>query len=196
MYTSSNGEFNESLAEMEQQFLKRDFVIAGEIFEVFGLRLFLSENHLMSKDKMQIVQECGLYLDDLRQSGKIRDKAVDIGDEFELSDSYGGYAFYNRDLDEFKRLVLVYEQHVEANTRERLPEHGARLLQLMTSDSTRFFRQLCLNNIERSPFFDFPVLASIHPSIFCETLFKLHPSDQKTVYSTLKTRYEGGKLTA
>ena len=73
-------------------------------------------------------------------------------------------------------------------------EHGRTLLKLMATDEQRFFRQLCLNNVEKSPFREAPVLASIDPNEFVGAILKLKPEGQRIVFMTLSTRYERGEI--
>ena len=51
MYVVDSGEFEQALVEMERQFNNHEIVIPGEMFHVFGLRLFLSEAGFISNKK-------------------------------------------------------------------------------------------------------------------------------------------------
>jgi hypothetical protein len=64
----------------------------------------------------------------------------------------------------------------------------------MKTDVQAFFRELCLNRVTESPFFDVPVLAAIEPAVFVDHLLSLPPLSQNSVFSMFKGRYEGGAL--
>jgi hypothetical protein len=185
----------ERAAEMvEEQFRRREFSIVGELLQVFGLRLIFSDVGVVQRARNEIVAECKAYIDDLRNAGRLSDDDVDrFGDRMQ---SWEGLGFFESESREFKEIRdYLYSSIAEAFKRS-LPVRGLQLLELMKKDAQAFFRELCLNNVTASPFFDAPILASIEPDVFVREVLTLHPAAQSSVFAMFQGRYNGGQLNA
>jgi len=68
------------------------------------------------------------------------------------------------------------------------------LLKLLSEDPQQYFRKLCINNVEQSPFYNVPVLATINPEKFVDHVLALPPESQRTAFTTFQGRYDGGML--
>ncbi len=187
----SDEEFEEAVLKVEQQFRNREFNALGELFHVFGLRLFFSDVRVIDKSRDDVVGDCKAYLDDIYKSGHFPDPLVDRQERFIASEGIG-YAEAN--TPEFKVIVKYFDERSAALLKETLPARGLELLQIMEQDVQDFFRRLCLNNVTSSPFFEIPVLAYVRPQEFVERLLVLSPAAQRSVFVMFRGRYERGEL--
>jgi GTPase SAR1 family protein len=179
---------------LEGQFAARKFSEPGEMFMIFGARLFLSEVGLLGKDKTNIRDECIKYINGLKANNNISNKykgnAVPGGD----FDSWGGYRFPCGDTPEFKSILAHYTRIVDEVNEDAIPSIARELLDLMRSDPTKFSRLLFINAFEDSPFRDTPILNHIRVDEFVDVLLLLGPEAQSAVIAALKLRYERGGL--
>ncbi len=67
----SDEQYEQAVKEVEAEFSRRQFVLPGEMFHVFGLRLYFAEIGSIDLSKADVVRECFRYIDDLRTAGKI-----------------------------------------------------------------------------------------------------------------------------
>jgi hypothetical protein len=103
-----------------------------------------------------------------------------------------GFNEYNS--SEFKELRDYLNNSIAAHFRKTLPVKGLQLLELMKKDVQAYFRSLCVNNVEASPYFDVPILASIDPAAFVNEVLALDPSAQASAFATFHGRYDRGQL--
>jgi hypothetical protein len=174
----------ERAAEMvEEQFRRREFSIVGELLQVFGLRLNFSDVGVLQRARNEIVAECKAYIDDLV-------------DPFGDMQSWEGLGFFERESREFKEIQDYLYSSIAEASKTSLPLRGLQLLELMKKDAQAFFRDLCVNNVTASPFFDVPILASIEPDVFVSEVLTLHPAAQSSVFAMFQGRYDRGQLNA
>jgi hypothetical protein len=188
----SDNDYEEAVAKVEKQFDDRTIVVIGEIFQVFGIRLFASDVGVIVKTRKQVVDECKLYLDDLKKLGRFPDPL--LSDRKEMGGSWEGLGFIEADRPEFREIVEHFDATSAAVLKQSLPAKGRELLVVMKRDVQEFFRQLCLNNVTPSPYFDVPVLASIDPEGFVDNVLALAPDAQSSVFSMFIGRYDRGQL--
>jgi len=178
---------------VEEQFRRREFSIVGELLQVFGLRLNFSDVGVLQRARNEIVAECKAYIDDLRNAGRLSDHHVDpFGD----MQSWEGLGFFERESREFKEIQDYLYSSIAEASKTSLPLRGLQLLELMKKDAQAFFRDLCVNNVTASPFFDVPILASIEPDVFVSEVLTLHPAAQSSVFAMFQGRYDRGQLNA
>jgi hypothetical protein len=80
-----------AVKKVEDQFVKREFLIPGEILHVFGLRLSFSKIGAIQSSKSEVVGQCKAYLDDMRNTNNITDK---YSDDSGILTSQGWQAFH------------------------------------------------------------------------------------------------------
>jgi hypothetical protein len=192
-WSATDQEFEKALLEMESQFEQRKFTIPGEMFQVFGLRLFLSKIGIIKKTKEKIVSECKKYLNALQKNGEIKNKYKEKA-KIDKFSGWGGYVFVEGDTIEFTDIYKHYVNIIDDFARRSLPGVGKELLDIMANDQMKFFRTLCLNSDEESIYYDAPVLAAINANEFVQAILNLSPTSQGTVFSVFKARYEHGLL--
>ena len=108
--------------------------------------------------------------------------------------AYGRYQFTNATTAEFQAIKEFYSKAIFDAAMEGLPEHGKSLMELLNKNAIGFSRQLFLNAYEQSPYHNVPILATIEPEQFTNTILALPPEPQRIVFSALKARYERGGL--
>ena len=190
LFSATDAEISEAVDQLEAQFERREVTKPGETLHVFGLRLLLSEVGLITKAKGDLIEECKKYVDDLKEGGAIGDKYVEDEEDFERFMGYAGLQFASSETKEFAAIKRHYEDVMDQQARDNLPRHPQALMDLMAKDTTAFFRKLCLNNVERSPFYNVPILAYIAPKEFVDGVVKLPPDGQRQVFLALQSRYE------
>jgi hypothetical protein len=183
-------QYEKAVARVEEQFQARGFTVLGELLHVFGLRLLFSTVGAINKTKASIVSECKSYIDDLKKAGRLPDPLTYRQDHITMG--WEGLGFFERDTQEFKGIVEYLDASVAAARDEILPARGLELLEIMKTDVQELFRQLCINNVSESPYFDIPVLARIDPNLFVDRVLKLTPLSQSSVFSSLKEGMRAG----
>ncbi len=186
-WTISDEEFEGAVAELETQFMRRDFSLPGEVFLVFGIRLFLVRVGFLASKEV-VLNDCKSYLNDLRAAKRLRDKYKENAD-IEIFHGWEGYAYLESDTPQFTELLNLYRALIAEVAGENLPQAGKDLLGIMAIDQTKYLRMLIVNTLESSRFYDVPVLATIEPDDFVNAVMALEPSSQSTVFSVFKTRY-------
>ncbi|NEV79024.1 hypothetical protein DYI24_18470 [Rhodopseudomonas sp. BR0C11] len=186
-----DSEYEKAVAKVEEQFAKREFLITGEILHVCGLRLAFSDVGVISKSRAEVVEEAKAYIDDLLKDDR-------FPDTFETNRrdrmSWEGLGFSEAQSPEFSQILTHFDAASEEARKKALPAIGERLLKTMAEDPQKYFRLLCVNNVEASPYYDVPVLAAIDPVIFAERVLALPADSQRSVFSAFKGRYDTGML--
>jgi hypothetical protein len=188
----SDKDYEEAVAKVERQFENREFVVVGELFQVFGLRLSFSEIGVIAKSRSEVVDECKCYIDDLRKFGNFPDPLVSRREE--LGSGWEGLGLFEADSEDFRAIIDCFDATSSTVLKESLPAKGLELLEVMKRDVQEFFRCLCLNTVTTSPFFDIPVLAAIDAEVFVDNVLTLVPDAQSSVFSMFIGRYERGQL--
>jgi len=189
----SDGDFKSALREMERQFCAREFEVIGEMFHVFGIRLWLSSIGILVESKLRVVEECKLYIDDLYQHGRLRPKP-ESHSPYDYIEGYGGLGVYESSTAEFKGLTEYLHQRQLQVAEQKLPEEAADILQIVAEDSDEFYKQVGVPPLHSNNYYNSPVLAAIDVEEFVEVVLKLHPLRQRRVFLILNSRYGHGHL--
>jgi KAP family P-loop domain len=188
--TATDEEHSEAVAEVEQQFARHEFLIPGEVFQIFSLRLLLSEMGLIDKTKLVVVVECKKYVDWLAENQKLPENYVSQSAVVDWTFGWGGYAYVGLETAEFIELRLYFDNTIRAETNRHLPERAKELLEVMRNDDQKYFRMLCVNAVEEGPYWDVPVLAYLDPALFVDVVLALKPKSINTVFLAFRERYE------
>jgi KAP family P-loop domain len=187
----SDDRYEKAVATVEEQFRERQFSLLGELLHVFGLRLTFADIGVVQRSRSEIVAECKVYVDDVSKAGRLPDNG---SDRFREMQSWQELGFNEYNSSEFKELRDYLNDSIAAHFRKTLPVKGLQLLELMKKDVQAYFRRLCVNNVEASPYFDIPILASIDPAVFVKEVLALDPSAQASAFATFQGRYDRGQL--
>ena len=192
-FERTDEEFDEGFQTMENQFAAREFVVPGEILQVFGLRLWLSDTGVLKKNRAEIVEEGRKYTDDLYSSKRLQS----IARSAELLDARFGYAnlgFHESATPEFQELSAYLHKMSKKSYEDTYPDRANVLLDEMKTDVQLFYRRLNVTNSEDNIYYDVPILSAIDPGEFVHAFLSLHPSAQRMVLMALKERYQHGRL--
>jgi hypothetical protein len=189
----SEEEFDTALKKMEAQFAAREFTLRGEILHVLGLRLMLSDVGILKVPRAQLVKEGKQYIDDVYKRKTLELPPPDDFTEVRFN-GYGGLGIYEHDTPEYKELLAYLSKTGQRAIEDTYPKKAAALLKEMGTDVQLFFRRLCATNSSDNTYCRIPILASIDPNAFVSALLKLRPTEQRTVMTMFKSRYEFGLL--
>ena len=175
---------------LEAQFAAREFDIPGELFQVFGTLLFLSEVRVISKSEAVVKEECIAYIDDLRVKKRIRYKYLEES-KIDSSRGWGGYTFAGADTSEFGTIAKYYMTVVDDVADEMLPSEAARILKTMAEDPVKFSHTISRNAGERGLYLDVPILKFLRPDEFVNVLLSVRPEHLDEIFIALSVRYDG-----
>ncbi|MCA1492000.1 hypothetical protein I6F11_13815 [Ensifer sp. NBAIM29] len=185
----SDEEFEKAVAAVEEDFRTRTDWLAGELLHFLGLRLRFARIGAINHSAEDVLAECKALLDHLTEIDKL--PLLDE-DGFGRRSGWGGLGFSENSTAHFGEVYNYYLQRIADFKRKKYPEEANKILDLMSKNVNAFFRSLCVNNVEHSPYHDVPILKYIHPELFVESLLGLTGMSQASVFSTLKERYSHG----
>jgi hypothetical protein len=139
----------------------------------------------------QVIGQCQVYVDELRDTGKI------LHSKPSRNDLFGAYGlgFNEAETKEFKELLDYYFDAIRVAEERLWPSHVGRLMDLMSSDVYAFFAKVCWTNDDReNTFMAVPIFSTASPSGFVDRLLALDPKSQRVVLNGLKGRYDVGRL--
>ena len=187
----SDDVFVSALKKMERQFLRREFVKVGEIFHVFGLRLWCAKEGLLELSRDTVVEQGKLYIDDLINDGRLDNLEAEVSAR--SFSSYDGLGVHERESDDFKILAEYFtERHAQARQAQH-PAKGQEILNDMRENKD-VFPKIALQAGVSSPYYRIPILATIDPKEFVRTWLQMEPTAQKNLAYALDGRYDYGGL--
>ena len=137
MFSTDPKDFDSAISELERQFSNRELIIPGEMFHMFGIRLFLSDLGVIKEGKETIVNQCGTYIVDLKESNRLPDIFHDKTEDIWMMNAYGRYQFTNATTAEFQAIKEFYSKAIFDAAMEGLPEHGKSLMELLKQERDR-----------------------------------------------------------
>ena len=185
----SDEKIEEASRALEAQFAARDYDVPGEMFQVFGARLFLSEVGVLSKDKKHICDECIEYINDLRAKHRIRSKYVEDTGLGHFG-GWKGYTFACGETIEFKNIANHYKAVVDEVAEESLPSVAEELSKLLGNNPNKFIQMISRNTYESGNYLDVAVLKYVSASEFADKIIELKPEDMSQVFIGLSIRYD------
>jgi KAP family P-loop domain len=188
MFDRTDEQFEVAYEKMEKQFAKRDFSATGELLHVLALRLYLARNDVSGKTLSDVVDEGKRYIDDLYATRRLDVSAAEFRDL--RFNGHAGLGFTDGESAEFGELSTYLVEKADRVVKENYPQVGLSLLKEMETDPDLYLRRVCLTNSSDNLYYDVPILASIDPDKFVETLLSLHPSNQRIILRAFRGRYE------
>lgn len=192
-FMSSDEAFEAVVPRVEESFVNRRYIVNGEILHVFGLRLMFAQIGAIDKSLSDVVTECKLYIDDLLKDGKIGNR-IEHFVGFDVSRSYDGLGVQNSSMDEYIEIYRYYMEASKQALETAKPRFISEIMELMGTDTTNLFREMCINNFGNSRFYDLPLLADISPEAFADKILSISPEHQLGVFTMLDGRYKHGQL--
>lgn len=190
-YSRSDDEFEASVLNVEKEFKERKYEEPGDIIHVFGLRLNFAKIRAIPQSLEDVVSECKAYIDHLRNGKKLGKRVPHSIDDFS---GWQGLGVSQSNTKELQRIFSYYVESIEKQTVELYPEYARHALSVAAKDPGEFFRLICRNNVQPSPYAEIPIFGSLRPEGFVEVLLNSSPSAQMDIMLAMKSRYDHGML--
>lgn len=188
----SEEDFDRAFAQVEHQYAAREFTITGEILQVFGLRLWLSDIGALKRTRAETVEEGRAYIDDLYRAKLLNSAADDVFDA--RFSGYGGLAIYGTDSPEYRELFHYLIDRQKKAEADRYPEEATKLLEELQADPDLYFRRLSGASSSDGTYQRIPILAYIDPDRFVDLVLQQEPARQRVILMAFKARYGHGEL--
>lgn len=184
-FTLKDEEFDTLVHQVENKFDNKEYKEIGVIKHITGLFLRFSEFGLIDKDKSSILRNAKKIIDFMKAQKQLNlnQKSLDL-------DAYGGLGFAGKDLAEFYLFIDYIEEKLKEVEISNMPDAGAKLLEIMTSDINRFSRMICLSNSSEQNYYETPIFKYINPIKFVSTYLLMKPEDKRTAIFSFDKRYE------
>jgi hypothetical protein len=190
LWDTDDKTYTKAVQAIEGQFERRKFVIPGLMLHIFALRLFFAKTGIIDGGGHEVFQQCQKYIQDVVTQGKLANNNREPTDVAEL-DHWDHLGFgLAADTGEWKQLRSQLNDALIEIRKKQLPDEAQELLQVLHSDATAFFRQLCANAYETAIFADIPILSAIPVDQFVDVVLELDPRSQKITFDTFRCRYE------
>ncbi len=186
-------QFNAALGEMERAFEARQFEKTGEILHVLGLRLWLSSIHAILKTREQVIDEGKRYIDDLYAEGRIEPSEPNNPFSDLNFSGYAGLGIHESETADYRELHKHLDERRDKSELDTHPVIAGKILKDMQDDPDKFSRHVNLVSGQLN-YYNIPVLATLDPKEFVNSLLALHPAAQRTVFLALQGRYRHGNL--
>lgn len=166
----------------EEEFEQRKFIDFGEILHVFGLKIFLADKGIISKEMKDIVWECMNYADDILKY------AVDYNwhESIMLEGVFHGLSFYSHDSEEWKRVASYLNDKIKQKEHRQFIEKIRKNIFL----NIKAF-EACMKDALDSKYCEIPISDYTDIKPFCEFLLKGTTREGYMILRMLKQRYRG-----
>jgi hypothetical protein len=187
-YEFSEEAQKEALGRFTYDFESRTFRSFGMLLHVIGLSLWLAKIGQPGWPNNTIIDRLKAYADEIYDGD---DATIDDLESLESSrDEAYGFGFKASDDPNFKELKDYAILKDGAWRNRALPLVAARLIELMTTDSDTFLREICYTNGGSSRFANLPVLHTISPHRFAEIFSDTNYYNQKNIIIGLSIRFD------
>lgn len=181
-----------ALDEIWEEIDKKQITDHLHFLQVWGILFFYAEMEIIAYSRPEIFEKGKSYLDDLVREDLL--PSIDPNDPREMDiTSFDGYVFREIESEEMIKLIDLVERARKETLNRRLPNLAERLCDQMLQDVDDFKAAISSPSAKNSVF-SVPILASIPVGDFWDQLLKLEPLAQSKVFSGLKARFEGGRL--
>jgi hypothetical protein len=181
-----------AIAAMEQQFENREFVEIGEILHVFGLRLSLVDDELLSKSRAEVIEECKSYVDDLHRAKRLQPLVRETSLGFFTG--YAGLGFAQEESEDFKELFQYIQEKSVRAQHDSYPDQAAALLREMEQDDNLFWRRINYTNTKDSVYASIPIFVYMDGDAFVEAFLRQRHQAQRSILLAIQSRYEHERL--
>jgi len=182
-------DFQIILDKVESEYINREFEDIGVIQHITGLFLVFSDAKLYNKSKQDIINESKIYIDELRESGRLDLKYTSDN----IFSGYMGLGFQAVDYQEFQDLVDHIKVSQEKLTLQNMSDNAKRLLDIMQTNISEFHSIICesgsYGNLELQ-YHHSPIFSYILPDEFIQIVLKLPNENILRVFSSIKERYK------
>jgi hypothetical protein len=185
----SDVEFTSALSALENEFEEKKLREPGELKQIAGILLNLSELGLYEKNKQNITKDIIFYVDSLQKENLLSCNFADFPGSFDGT-SWGGYGFQGYDLDEFQKIRKYIEQKVTKARKGAYPEILEELLFHSKEDVSELV-QVILGRSSKPEFArDVPVFLFVNATTFFTTYEAMEHQNQRLIRLAFEERYE------
>lgn len=178
-------EFNKTLSSVYRSFENRVYKDVRIIKHITGIFLELSEESIIDKTKLEVLNIAKLNIDKLVEKGI----KLPIGDSFYDDESSHGLGYYNRNDKEFKTLVSYISSLSKTQILDSLPPMGKELLEDITNNADNFSEKIFYTG-SVSNYNQYPVLKYIEPIDFVNAILEISPDDRRQIILSVSSRYK------
>ena len=181
-------EFDKILEKVLQEFEGREYSEIGIIKHVVGLLLWIADKNIGGLAKNKILESAKSYIDFLKNEGRL---PFEWGESSGLlDDSYAGLGFFGKEIAEFQEFCQYIVNTQDEAKKEKMPEAGKELLEIMAADASRFAKMICISNSDHQIYYNTPIFNYIDPEEFVTVFLSLSSENRRTVIFALKERYK------
>ena len=188
LYDLEDEQFDYFYNDVKNKFDSKEYRKLPVIKHVIGLFIHCSNMRLIDWSVEDIVRSGKAYIDDVLDEDMVSD--TEKSRKFFGETGSLGLGFIAVDTEEFKDFSEYVENATSAFIDTTLPKKAEELLQLMKSDSQRFWGDLYFNAGIKGKYAELGVLHQIDTAEFVDTLAELPSDSKKNVGYALKNRYE------
>ena len=175
---------------IQQQFDNREVTEPGEMLHIFSLKMMMSAEGIRPEGCDEVVDSCKAYINDLLRAGKLPPEELQQLPGPRL-DSFGAYGYWVQDeyenrFKEIKEYMLKMRKQALEN---QYPDIARGLLELVRTDSQKFFEQVSHTNYCENPYKSIPVLGHIDPQEFVDVWLRSPPGNWHFICYALEERY-------
>ena len=176
----SEEEFNTLTIAAKESIEQNKLVNLNDILHTISILIYFKENCLIYFSVDNLLP---LAISQLKQFLKLNEKIKRIED-YNFREQSGQYGFWGKGIAQFDSFMTDVMQAYEDKYVERNAERVVELLDLMESDSYKFY-QLCVNE-----YYDYPIFNHFKGEDFVNRLCEIKSLDTRQVLYTLNTRYK------
>lgn len=185
----SDEEFREVLAKVEEEWNSKHYKKLGVVIHVTGLFIRYARAGLYPKTPAAIIESANAYIGELLATGAVA--PLEQGASLSASEKMGYKALGYASLEDpdFKCFLETVEQKRRDAFVDSLPVKAQQLLEIMTTDSSTFTRQVSYSGEPDNVYFRIPILKFLEAQDFFDRFMAVKADDKRSIASALRARY-------
>lgn len=177
-------EFDKTFNSVYKSFEDRVYEDTRIVKHITGIFLELSEENIIDKTKLEILNIAKLNIDKLVEKGI----KLPIGDNFYDDESSHGLGYYHRNDKEFKTLKSYISSLSKTQILDSLSPMGKELLEDIKNNADNFSEKIFYAG-SVSSYNQYPVLKYIEPIDFVNAILEINPDDRRQIILSISSRY-------
>lgn len=188
----SDDEFSDVLKSVHKDFFEKKFTEIGVIKHVVGIFLWLSDRELITENRSEILKFSYSYIDDLKNANQLFKEENFNMPKFRENEAWGNIVFYEKDSEEFKKLIKHIDKRIKESVIEHYPDIGNELLNLIETDPDLFCRKVMLNNHADNIYYAVPIFQYIDSAKFVDSFVSAKSNARRKIGVAFLDRYQKG----
>lgn len=183
--------FRKTYEKLEEKLNNQEYTIPGDILQIFGIHLKLSDIKLISDDRQTVVSKAKIYIDRIPEDENFQAFCINESDLARMDSDTGwkGLGYAEIDSKEFKTISKYLDEKITEAKTKAYPKVAQGLLNDLKKDVQTFCDQLYLNDNSDKPFYRLPVLSTMDPDSFLKIFYKLSNAHKRKISEAFKRRY-------